>query len=76
VVAAFFNNKVKELYQDLLINPNIYNSRVKLLAIDSFFMGKKANLDCVKSLKLKICESFDRLPQRILKDSIDHLANP
>jgi hypothetical protein len=41
-----------------------------------FFMGKEAVLDCISSLKVKNCEGCDRRPQRISKDSIDHLLNP
>ena len=70
VVAEFFDNKVKQLVRESAIDPNIYNGRVKILSNDSFFM------DCVSSLKVKNSESYDRLPQRIIKDGIDHLINP
>lgn len=75
-VAAFFDNKVKSLVRESLIDPNIYNGRVKFLSMDKFFMGKEAILDCVGSLKIKNCEGYDRLPQRIFKDGINHLVNP
>ena len=32
--------------------------------------------ECVRSIKIKNCEGYDRIPQRILVDGIDHLAVP
>jgi hypothetical protein len=74
--AAFFDSKVKTLVQDTLIDPNIYNGRSKIQSLDCFFMGEEAILDCVKTLKVKNCEGYDRLPQRVLKDGIDYLIYP
>ena len=33
-------------------------------------------LECVKSLKIKNCEGYDRIPQRVLSEGIDHLLSP
>ena len=33
-------------------------------------------LECVKQLKMKNCEGYDRIPQRILIDGINILLNP
>ena len=75
-VATFFDNKVRGLVQDTLIDPNIYNGRQKIQSEDSFFMGKEDILHCASTLKVKNCEGYDRLPQRIIKDGIDHLVGP
>ena len=48
----------------------------KLAAVDSDFMSKNEIIECVKQLKLKNCEGYDRIPQRILIDGIDILINP
>ena len=39
-------------------------------------MGKNSILDCVSTLKTKNCEGYDRIPQRIIKDGINHLIRP
>ena len=31
---------------------------------------------CIESIKVKNCEGFDRIPQRILVDGIEHLLPP
>jgi hypothetical protein len=37
----------------------------------------KANiLECMKSIKFKKSEEFDRIPQRVLVDGIEHLIHP
>ena len=75
-VASFFDNKVKRLVQDSMIDPLIYNGRLKIQSEDCFFMGRSEILECVGTLKVKNSEGYDRLPQRILKDGISHLADP
>ena len=39
-------------------------------------MSQSDIIECVKSIKVKNCEGYDRIPQRILVDGIDHLAKP
>ena len=39
-------------------------------------MDRESILECVKTLKLKNCEGYNRIPQRILVDGIDKLINP
>ena len=40
------------------------------------FMDKDSILECVKTLKIKNCEGYDRIPQRILVDGISELIHP
>ena len=75
-VALFFENKVKRLVRESVINPDIYNGKRKIEANNSFFMGRDAILDCVASLKVKNAEGYDRIPQRVIKDGINHLIAP
>ena len=75
-VAVFFDNKVRRLVMDSIIDPSIYNGRKKITVNDCFFMGRDAILDCVASLKIKNAEGYDRVPQRIIKDGINHLIVP
>ena len=43
---------------------------------DRMFMSQSDVRECILSIKIKNCEGFDRIPQRILVDGIDHLVLP
>ena len=47
-----------------------------MVAADSNFMSQDDILVCVKQLKIKNCEGYDRIPQRFLIDGIDILIEP
>ena len=40
------------------------------------FMDTDSVRECILSLKLKNSEGFDRIPQRVLVDGVDHLIKP
>ena len=40
------------------------------------FMTKQDIISCIKMLKIKNCEGYDRIPQRVLIDGIDLLIDP
>jgi hypothetical protein len=40
------------------------------------FMSSNGILEFVKSIKIKICEGYDRIPHRILEDGADHFTTP
>ena len=75
-VAMFFDNKVRGLIRDADINEDVYNGRHKLHSECKFFMTGVDITNCVKSLKVKNSEGYDRIPQRVLIDGIDHLILP
>jgi hypothetical protein len=54
----------------------VYNGRNKLMAINEHFMSEQNILEAVASLKLKNCEGYDRIPQRILIDGLHTLEKP
>ena len=74
--AEFFNNKVKLLANEAKINQNTYNGKAKVITTDENFMTYDAIMECLKSIKIKNCEGYDRIPQRILTDGAIHLASP
>ena len=43
---------------------------------NSFFMTDTDILESLRSIKIKNCEGFDRIPQRILVDGADELISP
>ena len=52
------------------IDNNVYNGARKLVVADSNFMSPFDIIECVKQLKIKNCEGYDRITQRILIDSV------
>ena len=74
--ATFFQDKVEKIVNNAIIDPEVYNGRRKLVAADSNFMSENDIIECVKQLKLKNCEGYDRIPQRFLIDGISILINP
>ena len=74
--AAFFEEKVEKIVKSAIIDPTVYNGQTKMAAADSDFMSENEILECVKQLKLKNCEGYDRIPQRFLIEGISILINP
>ena len=54
----------------------MYNGSQKLIPDSKMFMTKDNILECVKTIKVKNNEGYDRIPQRILVDGIDQLITP
>ena len=54
----------------------VYNGRKKVNSTNKNFMTENEILEAVKSLKMKNSEGYDRIPQRILIDGIEHLIKP
>ena len=76
VFGNFFLNKVNSITNDLQINNNIYNGSRKITTENKNFMSGSDILDVLSSIKIKNCEGFDRIPQRILVDGADVLIHP
>ena len=70
VFAEFFSKKVKDIVNECKIDKNVYNGKWKYTCNDSNFMTPNNILKAVKSLKLKNCEGFDRIPVRFIIDGI------
>jgi endonuclease/exonuclease/phosphatase family metal-dependent hydrolase len=74
--ATFFENKVNGIVKDVKLNHNVYNGTRKVQVNNKNFMDTKSVMECVKSLKIKNSEGWDRIPQRVLVDGIDVLIGP
>ena len=74
--ANFFNKKVDDITKATSICPEVYNGHQKIFADIGHTIEECDILECVKELKLKNCEGFDRIPQRILSDGIKVLSKP
>ena len=79
VASAFgdlFFNKVKNITESTLINPLVHNGHQKINIVDNDIIPITDIIECVKSLKIKNCEGYDRIPQRILSEGIEYLIKP
>ena len=74
--AEFFRDKVKSLSDQAQVSGTVYNGRKKVNSNEKMFMSMDDIIECVKSIKIKNCEGYDRIPQRILVDGIGYLASP
>ena len=74
--ASFFSNKIATHIHNASISANVYNGKNKTLVQNRNFMCKKDVEECMKSLKTKHCEGYDRIPVRILADARDNLLDP
>ena len=74
--ANFFSNKVTTIVNQTQIDPGVYNGLRKINVENSFFMSANDILECMKSIKPKNCEGYDRIPQRILSDGAEVLKTP
>ena len=69
--ATFFDEKIKNTVEKVEIDNDVYNGRAKMDASNLNFMTKPDIIACIKMLKVKNCEGYDRIPQRVLIDGMD-----
>ena len=74
--AEHFDNKIKNLLGDISLDDQVYNGRKVVNAVNKNFMDYSSVLECIKSLKTKNSEGYDRIPQRVLVDGVDVLLDP
>ena len=72
--AEFFSTKVQNIANECVINQNVYNGTQKINSLPENFMTQEYVYSAIKSLKIKNCEGFDRIPVRILCDSINEIT--
>ena len=68
--------KVKLIVESTVIHPQVHNGNQKIFQYHNPAITAIDILECVKSLKVKNCEGFDRIPQRILSEGINSLLAP
>ena len=74
--ADFFENKVKTIIQRVEISNDVYNGKQKMFSQNAMFMTTQNIIKCFDSIQNKNSEGFDRIPQRILVDGLEHLLDP
>ena len=73
--AQFFDKKVKSILETCSVN-NVYNGLQKINANELNFMTTQNIHDALMSIKIKNCEGYDRIPQRILNEGCELLLPP
>ena len=71
-----FKKKVVGIVESTKVDPGVYNGPQKILAEDSMFMTDEKILECIKGLKIKNTEGYERIPQRIIIDGGMILIKP
>ena len=61
----FFDKKVVSIVESTRLEPGVYNGHCKIGAEDWVFKTGERIIECIKSLKIKNTEAYDRIPQRI-----------
>ena len=74
--ASFFHNNIVKLLNEVTIEEDVYIGTNKAICSGSYFMDLESVVTCMKSLKSKNSEGYDRIPQRILVDGVDILSVP
>ena len=74
--ANHFISKVESLKTDLKISEAVHNGTKIIQSENSNFMTETEVSTCLKELKTKNCEGFDRIPLRILKEGAPILSRP
>ena len=74
--AKFFDDKIKHVLEETMVDDTVYNGVKKVNAESKFFMTPSLVRECICSLKTKNTEGYDRIPQRILVDGADILVEP
>ena len=64
--ASFFSEKVDKITNETIVDPNVYNGIRRMTACDQMFMSSNEVESCIKSITIKNCDRFDRIPQRVL----------
>ena len=67
---------MKSTVEKVEIDNDVDNGKVKMNASNLNFMTKNDIITRIKMLKVKNCEGYDRIPQRILIDVMDLLIDP
>ena len=74
--AKFFHDKVNDIVNNTIIDENIHNGFKKLNSENLFFMSSTDLKECIKNIKIKNCEGYDRIPQRVIVDGFNTLKTP
>ena len=71
-----FEQKVKTITENVTVTGQVYNGYRKVFAHEEMFRSINEVDKCIRSVKHKNSEGYDRIPQIILVDGADHLLLP
>ena len=60
--ACFLDDKVKTIVESCKVDNDVYNGRSKVSTSDKNFMTRENVTKAIRSIKIKNCEGYDRIP--------------
>jgi hypothetical protein len=76
VFGSFFDRKVRTVLAEVRINDGVHNGRRMVDESEKMLMREDDVWECMRTLKAKNSEGFDRIPQRILVDGAEVIIKP
>jgi hypothetical protein len=74
--ARFFETKVRSITDSFIIEDGVYNGKRKVITEDVMFMDQSSIRKEMQSIKIKNSKGYDRILQRIIKESLEILVCP
>jgi hypothetical protein len=74
--AKFFDSKVKNIVNSVTVNSDVYNGQRLVISGVNMFMDTEAIISVVGTMKVKNSKGYDRIPQRVIIEGINHLIKP
>ena len=74
--AEEFQQKIKNIIENTTINNNAYQGKRLVDCEDTNFFTENEVMECLKDIKSKTCQGYDRIPQRLLRDGAIYLCKP
>ena len=74
--ADFFKHKITDLERNLKIKNDVYNGSKIIKSAETNFMTHERVVECLKEIKVKNSEGYDRIPMRILNEGAEVLGYP
>ena len=68
--ANFSTNKVNATTSQTKIDKSVFNGKNQINLNDKFFMSSAKIRECIKSIKPKKCEGYDRFPPELKEFTI------
>ena len=76
VFADYFSSKITDLAANAVVDQAVYNGLKKIDSSQLNFMTELNIRRVMSTIKIKNCEGWDRIPQRIFVEGIEVLGVP
>ena len=76
VFPGYFGDKIATIQTTTKKSVGVYKGKKCLNSVEKNFMTEEKVVECLKELKVKNCEGFDRIPLRVLRTGATILSKP